>query len=147
MPDCTLLARQPGDCLLLFTPVQSSTTTLHHFEILERWTFLRKFFVAIAQLALEFGRRLLNESAKLAASNRVAALADQSVMMGALDMWHLETYGVKRYKANRTKVSKPRLPRPRMLWLHRDWWLNLRPKNHGQLNGWQAVHWQGAVKP
>ena len=31
--------------------------------------------------------------------------------------------------------------------LHRDWWLNFRPKNHGQLNGWQAVHWQGAVKP
>ena len=97
--------------------------------------------------ASEFGRRLLNESAKLAASNRVAALADQSVMMGALDMWHLEKYGVKRYKRNRTKVSKPRLPRPRMLWLHRDWWLNFRPKNHGQLNGWQAVHWQGAVKP
>ena len=43
---------------------------------------------------------------------------DQTLLTHALDEWHLEVHGPR---------SKRKLPRPKWLWLHRDWWLNMRP--------------------
>ena len=63
---------------------------------------------------------------------------DQTLLTHALDEWHLEVHGPR---------SKRKLPRPKWLWLHRDWWLNMRPTKKEHVAIWQAIHWQGAAKP
>ena len=59
--------------------------------------------------------------------------------------WHVQTYGRTRFLKPHQRHLKPR--RPTFLWLHRDWWLNYRPKDASQLAHWHVLHWQGAPKP
>ena len=77
--------------------------------------------------------------ANFTARGKVAKNGDQTVLMHALDNWHLAARGRAKHKR--------KLPRPHSLWIHRDWWLNYRPRTAAHISSWQAVHWQGTAKP
>jgi len=78
-------------------------------------------------------------AANFTARAKVAKNGDQTVLMHALDNWHLAARGRAKHKR--------KLPRPHSLWIHRDWWLNYRPRTAAHIPSWQAIHWQGTAKP
>ena len=78
-------------------------------------------------------------AANFTARGKIAKYGDHTVLMHALDNWHLAARGRAKHKR--------KLPRPHSLSIHRDWWLNYRPRTAAHISSWQAIHWQGAAKP